>query len=500
MESLAPGGRYAAELEGLSTATLLSEPAGAGVWLFRYVQEAWIVEGGEPRLVAVPAWGPLPAVDPGTWCLRPARPGGELAFTDRITAVAGHPVEGSVLVDACRPGGPLQRGHRLLEVDGEPVRTLHQGRFYERPAEGRRIRRFVFERGGESLALEAASLAELGVSVTDARGLAESGGVTASVYRMGAAVELELGPGGSYRATASPLLFTPACRAGATPLEGLELPEGAYLAVLQLAGHEDARLPFDVVAGEPAEAGAQLVPAGTSPLGFVAVTHWTGSAAGVETPFWIQEREVTCAEYLEFLNQPESLRRIAESTEPVLYPRASVSTRAESFFTQGANGAFLTPDGMRPDWAVPGLSAADATAYAAWLTERSRAAGDGWTFLLPTLEEIDAVRLVSRHRAHVAGERFRPRWVKSSASAPLQWIEPVMQYPVDELPHGVFDVSGSSSEWTRISLGGDRAGERAVYGGSWLYGVPAHFELDFTFADDAESCAGERSFRLVARR
>jgi len=118
-----PDGRHREEILGLAAAVFTTDPAGAEVYLFRFIEEAEMREGGDRRLVPVPAGGEE-AVRPGTWALRVLNGKGEIRANDLIVSVAGHPIRGTMLVaeaSGTESNESVKRFDRLVSVDGAPV-------------------------------------------------------------------------------------------------------------------------------------------------------------------------------------------------------------------------------------------------------------------------------------------------------------------------------------------------------------------------------------------
>jgi formylglycine-generating enzyme required for sulfatase activity len=226
---------------------------------------------------------------------------------------------------------------------------------------------------------------------------------------------------------------------------------------------------------------AVLVNDGTTPEGFVRICGRPSTAP----PFAMMEREITCREYLEFLN--------AAPGGPELVPGA---TGTVTRWTRD-EGGFRIPPEWRGDWPVIGVSWNAATAYAAWRTTAAAQRGDPWRFALPTLDEY---RLAAGDILfeYPFGRRFRPRWIKSCYARPRAQPEPVLRFPVDESPFGVFDLAGSVREWLDAWFDESR-GLRFVAGGSWADAAPGEFRVfaaDGAAPGDALSTTG---FRLVVR-
>jgi hypothetical protein len=123
------------------------------------------------------------------------------------------------------------------------------------------------------------------------------------------------------RPTAAPLFLLPEALALTTPSAPLQLEPGAYLALAEREGCEPLRYSLRVDRGGSVRHELRLDPLGTTPPGFVRVTNCTGNLAPDTADFWLQEREVTFAEYLEFLNDPAVSRATDEAAGARLVPR-----------------------------------------------------------------------------------------------------------------------------------------------------------------------------------
>ena len=75
--------------------------------------------------------------------------------------------------------------------------------------------------------------------------------------------------------------------------------------------------------------------------------------------------------------------------------------------------------------------------------------------------------------------------------------EPVLRFPIDESPVGVFDMCGSAAEW--LDEWWDEARNlRRIGGGSWGYAKPERFHL-YGQGAGPDFAAGTYGFRLVVR-
>ena len=233
-----------------------------------------------------------------------------------------------------------------------------------------------------------------------------------------------------------------------------------------------------------------LQPAGSTPPGFVGMYDWG-------RPYWLQEREVTCGEYLEFLNHPGTLAEIDAGARPARYPREAANADSGGYWERGPDGRFQLKPPWREDMPVLGVSWRDANAFAAWRTREARTRGEPWSYRLPTYPELLAQQPFTDHWLYPFGDRFRPHWISSCCSRPTTAVEPVLSYPVDESPYGAFDLAGSAAEWTADWFDESR-GQRALFGGSWAQATPLHFEQGFVRGDGEEVAEDTYGFRLLA--
>ena len=466
------------------------------VYPFRYREEAELSEGGRLRQVPVPLKPEDLPVVPGTWCLRVVRAAGELREEDLIVSLAGHPIEGSALV--ARGAGEVRAGDRLVSVDGAPVLgdwEIDLAR--RRDTGGAATREFAFERGGTTYALRAGSLGELGVEVLEPGDLARRGGTPAAVYRGGTVFETVLPEGLDVRTTSLPLLVSEANRVSFGPDTELSLEPGEYLLLIRKPGYESLRLPVELNPGPTARFAVELVPEGTTPPDCVRVTCM--GEDGAITSFWILEREVTSAEYREFLSDPETLAEIEASPDLIRVPRDPGNVFWERK-PDGSWGPTAAEPDWRMDWPALGVSYDDARAFARWRTRRARAAGLEVTWRLPTEREHVTAALGNLPRYYPWGNRWRAAWANTCFAKPRALPEPGLRYPIDESPYGAYDLCGSASEWHADAPPDAPAGSRGVSGGAWDLAAAATFQTAAVRHRPEEARDPGQGFRLVLRR
>lgn len=471
-----------------SQVVIESHPPGAEVHLFRLREQSTLFEGGEPRIVPVPFGEPPSVIRPGTWALRVVRPAGELKLQDLIVELVGHGVEGALF--AANDAGPIWRLDRLLAIDGIAVGSnwdleQHAGPLETAENGERPLRVFELDRGGEHVSVVGTSLAELGAEFVAAEALAEIGDVPALVYRNGVLLKMHLPPGLELRTTAKPYLLSRHSLIGQTPLE-MELEAGRYVAILRMAGMEELRLTPSLALGTPGRLQAELLPIGSTPEGFVRV------ATSGKPDFWMMEREVTCAEYLEFLNDPQTLALIDAADTPLRFPREFTNIASGGHWQRDANGLYQIASDWRADWPIIAVSWDDAQAFARWKTEQARAKGESGFFSLPKYSQV--ARTGSGFK-YSWGDRFRPHWSNSCFSRPIAGPEPVLRYPVDETLRGVYDLCGGAMEWQDEWFDRNR-NMRTAGGGAWGQGEAEITRISGGNGYQPHFTTGQTGFRL----
>ena len=215
---------------------------------------------------------------------------------------------------------------------------------------------------------------------------------------------------------------------------------------------------------ERTPAGMALIPAGTYVLG-PSTGYLLGHPKVQEerqdrlSAFYLDRREVSCAEYARFLlAQPPSLR----------------DEHLPSNWSWSEDGSPLFPDGWA-SYPVVGVTWASAASYAEWIGKR-----------LPTEEEWEAAAGGFSRRRYPMGNRFDVGKVNCRAFGAGSPRSP-QEFSEDSTPQGIQSMTGNVREWTSdlyeeppgkdVAKQVDRAGAETmavVRGGS--------------FQDDPESC------------
>jgi serine/threonine-protein kinase len=212
--------------------------------------------------------------------------------------------------------------------------------------------------------------------------------------------------------------------------------------------------------------GLVQVPAGPFLAGGDEQAQNAGPRRVVELPdFFIARAPVTCAEYVEFLNDiaahdAAAARRHVPRTKP----------DGGALWEPDASGRYALPpldaDGNPVVAAAPvmGVSFFDAQAYCAW-----RATKDGVPWRLPTEDEWEKAARGVDGRVFPWGNGFDPTFCKMATSRPGRpQPEPVLSFPVDESVYGMRDAAGGIREWCDSFY--DAAKEtRTLRGGAWYF-------------------------------
>ena len=252
-----------------------------------------------------------------------------------------------------------------------------------------------------------------------------------------------------------------------------DLPHGRYLATsaagpasaLRLARGERRRL--DLAAPPTLAAGTCWIPAGTT---YARDGRIQAKVAG----FALQTREVTCGEWLEFLNDTGTRRTLLERAragEWVYVPREGGAVTIPLWRQRGAIGRSATgtfvlelDDGtpVDPRQPVSGISGEDALAYAAWRAARDRL---GWR--LPSHDEWVLAAQGGDGRRFPWGDGADPSLccsVVGVTRAGTRGLPPGGSFPADHTLQGVDDLAGSLCEFIADRAAGPAL--IAVMGGS----------------------------------
>ncbi len=282
---------------------------------------------------------------------------------------------------------------------------------------------------------------------------------------------------------------------------------GSYMATLNAPGRETVRYPFRLSRGESLSIALTLPRAGTVPEGFVHVPpgrFLVGSAAPddqrrdyfhavplhpANTPgFLIERTETTFAQWLAYLEALPPAERAARTPRVgkggfkgalqlhQLGPgRWSLTFQPTvQAFSAGPGEALIYSARKRRKaqrWArlpVVGITADDASRYAAWLRSSGKLAG---ARLCSELEWERAARGADG-REYPHGDALSPdeaNFDDTYGKLPAAMgPDEVGSYPASASPFGLLDMAGNVWEWTRSALDD---GKFAARGGSWYFGA-----------------------------
>jgi len=264
---------------------------------------------------------------------------------------------------------------------------------------------------------------------------------------------------------------------GVTPLEGIELPRGSWLCVLRGAGFPPVRLPVWIERGgswvqevnlyreEEIPRGTCLVPGGPFTFG----GRWAGGRRDeqvrVTEDLFMAKFPVTCAEYLEFLNDLSSTGRADEA-------RRRQPREGEKKYWIAEGGKFRLPTpaedpklGWDPRCPVFSIDWFDCIAYCQWKSGR-----DGVIWQLMHEDEWEKACRGVDGRVFSFGDQYDASYSHTSESVagkvtPL----PVGSFPMDESPYGIRDLSGGIESWGASAIEKPWREWRCLRGGAWSY-------------------------------
>lgn len=510
-------GRHRDTLVPRHAVSFTSDPSGAVVSLHRYLDASTLSEGGEPRFVPVPVdldGRPVPTpVTPGTLALRVVVAAEDIAVGDLILRYAGRPIADTILVPYDGKDQVVRAFDRLVAVDGRPIREAEDVTllYDDALANPEVTRRFEFERDGATFVVDTLGLDDLGIKAWEPDNVLSEVGGRVTLHSRGEVIERDVPPLIT-RTTAAPCFDSPSNAIGRTP-HSVQLPAGSYLAIVSSPGRESQRLPFVVGRDRGAEVACWLAPEGTTPRGFVFVPGGRFAAGGdsrsfagfeasevMVEDFWVAERELVFAEWLQFLNDPDVLRTIAASKEPIRYPRDGITGELHPKWSRLEDGSFTIPSG-RAMFPLSQVSYADVLAYLEWRNAKAREDGLPFEFALPTEFEWEKAARGADRRAFVFGNVFSPTWVKGRFGHRRLGPELVMRFPIDESPYGVFDLTGSLWEACCEPWSAESAEfGRAVRGGDWNMIYEANFRAASRAEVSIEGVSANLGFRIVLHR
>jgi serine/threonine protein kinase len=203
--------------------------------------------------------------------------------------------------------------------------------------------------------------------------------------------------------------------------------------------------------------------------------------------FALAKREVTCGEWLMFLNDPIIHAQIDDAERAgkrVFVPRDG----ERPLWPRSPDGSFTLPQieagqDVQPTWPVSHISGRDALAYAKWLSKR-----DHQAWRVPTHLEWLLAAQGGDGRKYPWGMRADLGYSASALGSPNGWwcASPVGSHTKDRSVQGVMDLGGSVAELVLVD-----GGVRLAAGGSHRDRHPEAFSV-FSSRDvlDSQSESG----------
>lgn len=219
-------------------------------------------------------------------------------------------------------------------------------------------------------------------------------------------------------------------------------------------------------------------------------------------PFFMMRHEVTCAEYLAFLNDPQTLAQIGafDAESPLsLVPRANWDSKSSLWRFEKGQFVLEHSDGIRgksinPNLPITGISRLDVNAYIAWRRNR-----DKIDWRLPTVDEWQVAVQGGDGRLYPWGNLQDNAMCYSYAAKPTRsgFVEmPVGSFKGDRSVQGVFDLAGSVAEFADGGWYGKK-GISLALGGSFTDRETGRFSAASRRAVDDRLPLNSVGFRLV---
>jgi formylglycine-generating enzyme required for sulfatase activity len=225
--------------------------------------------------------------------------------------------------------------------------------------------------------------------------------------------------------------------------------------------------------------------------------------------YFISRYEVTSAEYCEFLNDPAVRAEIGAGTNAagmLLLPAEVRGNRRKLKCVVARDGSIQPPDNQEAFWGVRYVSRLAAERYVRWRNEREAAAGGGWTYALPSADEIEKAARGADERHFPWGDSFD--WcLTCSHRATESQASRRYRFPTDASPYDVRDLAGSLAEITRtdeLPPGDDakvtlpESYDCRVKGGSGFDDLEPFYHLAGHTRERKNEASYRLGFRLVA--
>jgi|GEM_PF-1853966 len=577
-------GLYEEKMNFTACYTIFSSPPGARAHLFRYISHEEVSHNAQmPRLVPVP-FGRIPRagsapqpLDEGFYlgdpCLAivdveedsPASAAG-LQKGDLVLKIGHSFATESLFVANVGAGPARESGVQTYDVirtlNGSPIKNIQDLASAADPQDGNNkllvhdhseARSIIVEFGSPNRHMQPClpdeALRKLtgidAVTVDEIlRFPAPPGGVNLRLLWAGNHMSLNVPegvePGLEVDATAYPLIFDSSGSIGSVPKNGLRSPalaEGSYLLVLRHPGYEDLRLPFLMTFHddcENREIHGKLIEKGRTPEGFIwvapgnfisggdpdAILSTTREKKHLEG-FFIAEREVTLGDWLEFVNDSQTLETI-EAALQSLRPGTRVFDRFYlpriqdyplGYLCKDRHAQYVPSSDFLPSCAsmplsefmpwlsripILGISYFDVEGYLSWLNAKTEESD--LEYDLPSEDQWEKAARGADGRFYPWGNWFDWSFTKGRCSRSQHPnFEPVLGFLCDESVYGVRDMAGGVREWTRTRSEIQSECYNAK-GSSWVDGKPDWFRCAYKSYLPPRYTDKKMGFRLCVQR
>jgi serine/threonine-protein kinase len=217
--------------------------------------------------------------------------------------------------------------------------------------------------------------------------------------------------------------------------------------------------------------------------------------------FFIARYELTNREWYEFVNDPETLARIAAAKpgEHLILPQDDrVMAKKDGPLENYTWDVYTATTADTP---VLGLAWTDVREFLVWRNARAAERGEAWRYDLPSESEWEKAARGVDARAFPWGDRFDPSLTVCLVRKPGYLLDaPGGFEPRDESPYGVRDMAGSREEWLRDANAETDPPRYRKRGGHWGSSVENLFRSASRGEASQDRFASSQGVRLVARR
>lgn len=456
-------GELAQAVQPMRQVLIRTNPPDARVDAFVFRRQDRFIKDGEPRLIPVAYSGPAQVVTPGAEVLKVFSSPPPLMAEDILLEVAGFPIAGTVLLRW--PEGAALR--QLITINGHTVNNVGMAEDLLMGINEAELL-LVLRRDSvdETVRVQVADMPTLLSPLQ----VAELGNCTALLWRNEEQTKVIVPEQAILRPTSAPLLHDDRSNLGQTPLHAVTVPGERVLLLVRAEGYVPARR---LLVENEEEVFLELDPVGSFPAPFRRFYTESDSVLAMD-------REVSCAEYAEFLNA------VPDQALPMDW-------------TRNSSGQAIMPPSLGGTFPMQAVSWNEVQNYLQWRNQQAVADGNNYQFELPEYGRWQALlHCGDRQQLYAWGMHYRNHFAKTCFSRATPRPEPALRFSIDETMLGLHDTAGGVSELCDGWFWQERQ-QRPVYGGSWVYGERDRFAMRSVWGSESSGIHEHVGFRLILR-